>query len=113
MTDYLISLLDWACYSFECTYIVDGNWIKITSGTNSMWSFNYTDGRRFGEYTLFHKPLGRNNAHTQCKKYDICMIVWRAVAHDMYKYELQLQWNLDDFVRWKDDFNFYYKSGLI
>ena len=107
------SMLDWAEYTSSCSCKIDGDWIRIITETKAIWSINIEDYRRFRTYTLFHKPLGREGAHVQRKDDRLLFLIWTAISHDFYKYELHERWTSEDYNRWLSDYLFMKRSGFI
>lgn len=106
-------MLEWAEFTSGCSCKLEGDWIRITTETKSTWSINVNDYKRFRSYTLFHKPLGRDGAHVQRKDDRLMFLIWTAISHDFYKYELKSFWTGEDYGRWMSDFMFNKRSGFI
>jgi hypothetical protein len=107
------SLLEWCDYTFDTSSQVRNNWVYIRSQTASIFSVNLDDYKRFGKYSFFHKPLGREGSHLQIKTSSLIYGLWICCGHDFYKYDKELTWTKEDFNRWQSDFYFLLRSGLI
>lgn len=113
MTTEQQEFLDWMSYTFDISYTVKDDWVYITTDTKAVFSINTTDCQRFGKYTLFHKPLGREGAHVQVKSDSFSYCLWVAGAHDLHKYVIKSKWSKEDFRRWREDFWFLKRSNLL
>jgi hypothetical protein len=107
------SLLEWCDFTFDTHSIIQNNWIYVTSQTKSLFSVNLNDYKRFGKYSFFHKPLGREGSHIQIKSKSLIYGLWICCGHDFYKYDKELSWTNEDYTRWQSDFYFLLRSNLI